>query len=68
MISDNEKTFCQNCSQYIETSKYFLHERMCSLNVKKCSKCGKVFNIDDLDEHMKSEHSFTICDLCTIFG
>ena len=64
MTSDNAKTFCQNCSQYIETSKYFLHERMCSLNVKKCSKCGKVFNIDDLDEHMKSEHSFTICDLC----
>ena len=37
---------------------------MCSLNVKKCSKCDKAFNIDDLDEHMKSEHSFTICDLC----
>ena len=64
MTSDNAKTFCQNCSQYIETSKYFLHERMCSLNVKKCSKCDKAFNIDDLDEHMKSEHSFTICDLC----
>ena len=64
MISDDSKTFCQNCSQYIETSKYFLHERMCSLNVKKCEKCGKPLNIDDIDEHMKSEHSYTICDLC----
>ena len=64
MTSDNAKTFCQNCSQYIETSKYFLHERMCSLNVKKCPKCEKAFNLDDIDEHMKSEHSFTVCDLC----
>ena len=37
---------------------------MCSLNVKKCPKCGKAFNLDDIDEHMKSDHSYTICDLC----
>ena len=37
---------------------------MCSLNVKKCPKCDKAFNLDDIDEHMKSEHSFTVCDLC----
>lgn len=64
MTSVDEKTFCQNCSQYIESSKFFLHERMCSLNVKKCPKCDKPFNLDDLDEHIKLEHSFEVCDLC----
>ena len=50
--------------QYIESTKYILHERMCSLNVKKCPKCNKPFNLDDLDEHIKYEHSFVVCDLC----
>ena len=64
MISSEKKTFCQNCSQYIESSKYILHERMCSINVKRCPKCNKPLNLDDLDEHIKLEHSFIICDLC----
>lgn len=66
MSSETAKTFCQNCSQYIESSKFFLHERMCSQNVKKCPKCNKPFNIDDLDEHYKQEHSYIICDLCNM--
>jgi len=64
MTSDDSKTFCQSCEQYIESSKYILHERMCSLNVKRCPKCDKPFNLIDLDDHIKLEHSFTICDLC----
>ena len=64
MISDEAKTFCQNCSRYIESSKYVLHERMCSLNVKRCPKCDKPFNLDDLDEHLKLDHTLVACDLC----
>ena len=66
MTSNDSKTLCQNCEQYIESSKYVLHERMCSINVKRCPKCDKPFNIDDLDEHINIEHSFVICDLCGI--
>ena len=66
MSSETAKTFCENCSQYIESSKFFLHERMCSLNVKKCPKCNKPFSIDDLEDHIKQEHSLIICDLCNI--
>ena len=66
MNSSDEKILCENCSQYIESSKFFLHERMCSLNVKKCPKCNKPFNIDEMDEHIKLEHSYVICDLCGI--
>ena len=64
MNSADSKTLCENCMQYIESSKYILHERMCSLNVKKCPNCNKPFNLDDLDEHIKFEHSFVTCDLC----
>lgn len=64
MLSENQTTLCPNCDQEIENSKYFLHERMCSLNVKKCPKCNKPFNLDDLNEHIKLVHSYAICDLC----
>ena len=66
MLSQENTTLCQNCEQHIESSKYFLHERMCSQNVKKCPKCNKPYNIDDLNEHIISVHSFTTCELCTI--
>ena len=66
MLSHSQTTLCPNCVQEIETSKYFLHERMCFQNVKKCPKCNKPFNIDDLSDHIKSEHTFIICDLCNL--
>ena len=66
MLSGDQFTLCPNCCQDIESSKYFLHERMCILNVKKCPKCNKPFNIDDLNDHIKSEHTFITCDLCNI--
>ena len=66
MSSSEETILCPNCDQNIEKAKYFLHERMCSLNVKKCPKCNKPFNNDDLNEHIKSEHTYIVCDLCNI--
>ena len=66
MLSQENTTLCPNCDENIESSKYFLHERMCSLNVKKCPKCNKPYNIDDLNDHITSVHSFTICDLCNM--
>jgi len=65
-MSQENFTLCPNCDQNIESSKYFLHERMCFLNVKKCPKCNKPYNIDDLNDHIQSAHSYTICDLCNI--
>jgi hypothetical protein len=64
MLTEDQTTLCPNCDQNIENSKYFLHERMCSLNVKKCPKCNTPFNIDDLSDHIKQVHSYIICDLC----
>lgn len=66
MSSSEETILCPNCDQNIEKAKYFLHERMCSLNVKKCPKCNKPFNKDDLNEHIKSEHTYIVCDLCNM--
>ena len=66
MLSHEQFTLCPNCCQEIESSKYFLHERMCSLNVQKCPNCNKPFNLDDLNDHIKYEHTFIICDLCNI--
>ena len=65
-MSQENFTLCPNCDQNIESSKYFLHERMCFLNVKKSPKCNKPYNIDDLNDHIQAAHSYTICDLCNI--
>lgn len=65
MLSSAETTFCENCCQNIDKSKFFLHERMCKSNVQKCSKCNKPFNLADLAEHEKLEHTYIICEFCT---
>lgn len=64
MFSHEKTILCLNCEQNIEESKIFLHERMCSFNIKKCPKCNQPFNIDDLNEHIKLEHSYIDCELC----
>ena len=66
MSSSEETILCPNCDQNIEKAKYFLHERMCSLNVKRCPKCNKPFNNDELNDHIKAEHAYIVCDLCNI--
>ena len=56
--------YCSNCCKYINSATFFLHERMCSINVKKCPKCNKPFTIVDLEEHMEEAHSEIECEYC----
>ena len=63
-MSKNNTKYCSNCCQKIEASKFFLHERMCSINVKKCPKCNKPFTVEDLEEHMLDAHDETECEYC----
>ena len=63
-MSNEATKYCSNCCQQIKASIFFLHERMCSLNVKKCPKCNKPFTIDDLEEHMNEAHGETECEYC----
>ena len=63
-MSQNDTKYCSNCCQKIESSKFFLHERMCSLNVKKCPKCNKPFTVQDLEDHMEDVHGETECEYC----
>ena len=63
-MSKNDTKYCSNCCQKIESSKFFLHERMCSINVKKCPKCNKPFTVTDLDDHIEEVHSEIPCDFC----
>ena len=56
--------YCTNCCKYINAATFFLHERMCSLNVKKCPKCNKPFTIDDLEEHIQEMHTEVECEFC----
>ena len=63
-MSVNDKKYCSNCGQNIEATKFFLHERMCSMNVKKCPKCNKPFTIEDLEEHINDAHTEGECEFC----
>ena len=63
-MTESETIYCSNCCQRVEKSKFFLHERMCIVNVKKCPECNQPFTIEDIEEHIKNEHSEVTCDLC----
>ena len=56
--------YCSNCCKNIESRIFFMHERMCSINVKKCPKCNKPFTIEDLEEHIQQDHGETVCEFC----
>ena len=60
------KTKCTNCDKEIETSKFFLHERYCSLNVRKCSICNEPVQKDEYEEHKILEHPKPKCSFCQI--
>ena len=38
-MSSPKKTKCSNCDKEIDSNKFFLHERFCEINVRKCSIC-----------------------------
>ena len=54
--------YCSNCCKNINAATFFLHERMCSINVKKFHKCNIPFTIVDLEEHMEKVHSEIECE------
>ena len=56
--------YCSNCCKNINAATFFLHERMCYQNVKKCPKCNKPFTVDDLEEHMLEAHTEVECEYC----
>ena len=60
------KTKCTNCDKEIETSKFFLHERYCSLNVRKCSICNEPVQRDEYEEHKILEHPKPKCTFCQL--
>ena len=57
-------TKCSNCDKYIESSKFFLHERFCSKNVRKCSICKEPIQIEEYDEHKALDHPDIKCTFC----
>ena len=64
-MAEIEKTkYCSNCEAQIPLSKYILHERMCSINVKKCSICKKPITVEDIEDHNKEYHKLIECEYC----
>ena len=62
---ENEQTkFCNNCLQKIPISKFMLHERMCSINVKKCPICNQPVTVEDTEDHMNEFHVEIPCEFC----
>ena len=58
------KTKCSNCDKEIETSKFFLHERFCAINVIKCSVCNEPIQKDEYEEHKLLDHPEPKCSFC----
>ena len=60
------KTKCSNCDKEIDSSIYFLHERYCSINIRKCSICNEPIQKDEYDEHKLLDHPLPKCTFCHI--
>ena len=48
----------------IPESKYILHIRLCSLNVKRCEICNEIITIVDEQKHIIEKHSKKQCKYC----
>ena len=46
-MSSPKKTKCSNCDKEIDSNKFFLHERFCEINVRKCSICKEPVQKDE---------------------
>ena len=64
MLSQTEKTKCQNCGKEIESFKMVLHERFCCLYVRKCSICNEPVQKDEYEEHKNLKHTEQKCEKC----
>ena len=64
MSNKEEIKLCPNCEELIPINTFILHERMCTINIKKCEKCNKPINIEDLEEHNKEFHNDKECEFC----
>ena len=56
-MSSPKKTKCSNCDKEIDSNKFFLHERFCEINVRKCSICKEPVQKDEYEEHKSVEHA-----------
>ena len=63
-MSSPKKTKCSNCDKEIDSNKFFLHERFCEINVRKCSICKEPVQKDEYEEHKSVEHADPICAFC----
>ena len=63
-MSSPKKTKCSNCDKEIDSNKFFLHERFCEINVRKCSICKEPVQKDEYEEHRSVEHADPICAFC----
>ena len=66
MINQEETKLCTNCEEQIPLKTFILHERMCKINIKKCDKCNKPINIEDIEEHNNEFHNDKECEFCKI--
>ena len=55
-MSSPKKTKCSNCDKEIDSNKFFLHERFCEINVRKCSICKEPVQKDEYEAHKSIEH------------
>ena len=55
---------CQNCGKEIDSKIMILHERCCSLNVRKCSICEEPISFDEYNEHKQVIHPDIKCQFC----
>ena len=55
---------CENCLKMVPESKYATHFGYCRRNIKKCEKCGEMYDINSLEEHEEEFHRMGQCQYC----
>lgn len=52
---------CDNCLKMFPEEKIATHFGYCRRNIKKCEKCGEMYDINFVDEHEEEFHKKVAC-------
>lgn len=55
---------CDNCHKMFPESKIPTHFGYCRRNIKKCAKCGEMYDINFQEEHEEDFHKKAKCQYC----
>ncbi|CAG0898750.1 unnamed protein product [Darwinula stevensoni] len=62
-VEDGDK-ICSHCTRPIPSRSLVLHELHCRRSLAKCSLCGDVIPVSQMEQHLSEDHALVQCPYC----